>query len=84
MFKHYFSACLYETARISAFKHFHFLIHQNKYLHRIESSMIVTIASFLKTAHPSYQFAVIYSFELLNLKDTTKEKRTGQALIFTR
>lgn len=83
MFKYHFPASLYESARISAFKHFNFLIHQNKYLYRIESSMIVTIALFLKTAHPSYQFTVIYSFELLNMKDTTKEKRIGQALIFT-
>lgn len=30
--------------------------------------------SAFKTAHSSYQFAVIYSFVLFNLKDTTTEK----------
>jgi len=45
--------------------------------------MIISIALFLKPAYPSYQFGVIYSFELFNLKDTTKEERMGQALILT-
>lgn len=82
MFTHHFSACLYEAARISAFKHLHCFIHQNEHLCRIESSMVVTSPLCLETAYPSYQLAVIYSFELLRLKDTTKEQRIGQALMF--